>query len=141
MLVHWPAMDRHVAITGVEFHEFQNFVRYLMDHVYIQCLVQGNMTKEDVIKNVHECVKTLKCGPLLPNTLPQIRVAQIPVGSHYCKVRNFNGTDVNSVVMNYYQSGVASVRLSVIIELLIVSRGSLLTQARPRVATEGGVSK
>lgn len=120
MLVHWPAMDRHVAITGVDFHEFQNFVRYLTDHVYIQCLVQGNMTKEDVIKNVHEFVKTLKCGPLLPNTLPQIRVVQIPVGSHYCKVRNINETDVNSVVMNYYQSGVTTVRLSVIIELLIM---------------------
>lgn len=120
MLVYWPAMDRHVAIGNVEFHEFQNFVKYLMSHVYIQCLVQGNMTEEDVIKNVNECVKTLKCGPLLPNTMPQVRVAQIPIGTQYCKVQNVNRTDVNSVVVNYYQSGVASIRLSVIIELLLV---------------------
>ncbi|XP_076237531.1 nardilysin [Calliopsis andreniformis] len=120
MLVHWSAMDRHVAISNVEFHEFQNFVRYFMDHVYIQCLVQGNMTKEDVIKNVHECVQSLKCGPLLPNTMPQIRVAQLPMGSHYCKIRNYNRTDANSVVTNYYQSGVASIKLTVIIELLIM---------------------
>lgn len=122
MLVHWTATDKHAAIRNVEFSEFQNFVKHFTDHIYIQCLVQGNMTKEDVIKNVQECVKALKCGPLLPNTMPQMRVAQIPIGSHYCKVKNFNSTDVNSVVMNYYQSGVSSIRLLVIIELLIVSR-------------------
>ncbi|XP_043528977.1 nardilysin-like [Frieseomelitta varia] len=120
MLVHWTATDKHAAIRNVEFSEFQNFVKHFTDHIYIQCLVQGNMTKEDVIKNVQECVKALKCGPLLPNTMPQMRVAQIPIGSHYCKVKNFNSTDVNSVVMNYYQSEVSSIRLLVIIELLIM---------------------
>nr|XP_012135647.1 PREDICTED: nardilysin-like [Megachile rotundata] len=120
MLVHWPALDKHIAIKNIQFHEFQNFVRYFTDHLYIQSLVQGNMTKEDVIKNVKEFVETLKCGPLLPHTMPQIRVAQIPTGTYCCKVKNFNKTDVNSVVMNYYQSGVTSIRLSVIIELIIM---------------------
>ncbi|CAL7942606.1 unnamed protein product [Xylocopa violacea] len=118
-LVHWMAVDKHAAINNVEFHEFLNFVNHFTDHIYIKSLVQGNMTKEDAIKNVQEYVKTLKCGPLLPNTMPQIRVTQIPIGSYYCKVRNFNSTDVNSVVLNYYQSGISSVKLLVIIELLI----------------------
>lgn len=121
MFIHWMATDKHAAIHNVQFPEFQNFVSHFTDHVYIQSLVQGNMTKEDVIKNVQECIKTLKCGPLLPNTMQQMRVMQIPIGSHYCKVKNFNSTDVNSVVMNYYQSGVSSIKLLVIIELLIVS--------------------
>ncbi|KZC14573.1 Nardilysin [Dufourea novaeangliae] len=120
ILVYWSAIDKHAAINDVDFHEFQNFVKCFTDHIYIQTLVQGNMTKEDVVRNVHEFVKTLKCGSLLPNTMPQIRVTQIPVGSNYCKVRNFNATDVNSVVTNYYQSGVATIKLSVIIELLIM---------------------
>ncbi|XP_053986881.1 nardilysin-like isoform X2 [Hylaeus volcanicus] len=117
---HWSAVDRHGAISGVEFDEFRDFMKYFTDHIYIQCLVQGNMTKEDVMKNVHDSVKTLKCGPLLPNTMPQIRVNQIPLGLHYCKIRNFNETDANSVVVNYYQSGIGSIKLSVIIELLIM---------------------
>lgn len=120
MFIHWMATDKHAAIHNVQFPEFQNFVSHFTDHVYIQSLVQGNMTKEDVIKNVQECIKTLKCGPLLPNTMQQMRVMQIPIGSHYCKVKNFNSTDVNSVVMNYYQSGVSSIKLLVIIELLIM---------------------
>lgn len=121
MLVYWTAADKHAAIQNVEFSEFQNFVQHFTDHIYIQSLVQGNMTKEDVIKNIQECVKALKCGSLLPNTMPHVRVTQIPIGSHYCKVKNFNSIDINSVVMNYYQSDVSSIRLLVIIELLIVS--------------------
>ncbi|KAG7214075.1 hypothetical protein KM043_001439 [Ampulex compressa] len=120
MLVYWTAVDKHSAITGVDFYQFQNFVKHFTDHIYIQCLVQGNMTERDVIKNVQNCVEILKCGPLLPNTMPQFRIVEIPVGTHYCKVRNFNKTDVNSVVTNYYQSGLASIKLTVIIDLLIM---------------------
>ncbi|XP_029044201.2 nardilysin [Osmia bicornis bicornis] len=120
MLVYWRALDKHVAIRNVQYEEFRNFIKYVTDHIYIQSLVQGNTKKEDVVKNVKEFVETLKCGPLLANTMPQIRVAQIPLGSYCCKVQNFNKTDVNSVVMNYYQSGITSIRLSVIIELIIM---------------------
>ncbi|XP_076299943.1 nardilysin [Lasioglossum baleicum] len=120
LLSYWSLNAKHMALGNVEFDEFQNFVKHLTDHVYIQSLVQGNMTKDDVVKNVQSFVDTLKCGPLLPDTMPQIRVTQIPMGSHVCKIRNFNKTDANSVVSNYYQSGVTSTELSVIIELLIM---------------------
>ena len=78
------------------------------------------MTKEDVVKNVKSCVEILKSKPLLPNTMPEFRVTQIPVGVQYCKVKNFNSSDANSVVTNYYQSANSSIQLSVIIELLLV---------------------
>ncbi|XP_015592336.1 nardilysin isoform X2 [Cephus cinctus] len=120
MLVHWTTVDKHAAISSIEFRHFQTFAKHFTDHIYIQCLVQGNMTKEDVIKNGHSCVEILKCGPLLPNTLPQLRITQIPLGVHCCRVKNFNPTDANSVVTNYYQSGIASIKLSVTIELLIM---------------------
>ncbi|XP_043259344.1 nardilysin-like isoform X2 [Colletes gigas] len=118
LLGHQPITYRHGAISDVEFDEFQNFVKSFTDHIYIRCLAQGNKTKEDVIENVRDCIKALKCGPLLPNTMPYIRVNQVPLGINYCKIRNFNETDTNSVVVNYYQADVASVRLSVMIELL-----------------------
>ncbi|CAK9817833.1 Nrdc [Anthophora plagiata] len=120
MQVYWTAVDKHAAINSVKFNEFQNFIKYFTDHTYIKCLVQGNMTQEDVLKNVHECVKILKCGSLLPNTMPQIRVTEIPIGKHYCTVKNLNDTDANSVVNNYYQSGITTVKLSILIDLLIL---------------------
>lgn len=120
MLVHWSAIDKHAAISGIEYEKFKNFAKSFADHIYIQCLVQGNMTKDDVIVNTKKCVEILNCRPLLPNTMPQLRVTQIPLGVRCCRVKNFNLTDSNSVVTNYYQSGGTSIRLSVLIELLIV---------------------
>ncbi|XP_047363441.1 nardilysin-like [Vespa velutina] len=120
MLDHWPAVDRHTAISGTTFNEFQTFIEQFTKHTYIQCLVQGNMTKENVIKNIQNCIDILKCGPLLSNTMPQLRVTKLPTGIQYCKVQNFNKMDVNSVVTNYYQSGISSIKLTVIIELLLM---------------------
>ncbi|KAI4479428.1 hypothetical protein M0804_011213 [Polistes exclamans] len=120
MLDHWPAIDRHTAISTTTFNEFKDFIEEFTKHTYIQCLVQGNMTKENVIKNVQNCIDILKCGPLLTNTMPQLRITKLPVGIQYCKVTNFNKTDVNSVITNYYQSGELSVKLTVIIELLLM---------------------
>ncbi|KAF7385820.1 hypothetical protein HZH66_011662 [Vespula vulgaris] len=120
MLDHWPAVDRHTAITATTFNEFQTFIEQFTKHTYIQCLVQGNMTKENVIQNIQNCIDILKCGPLLSNTMPRLRVTKLPTGIQYCKVKNFNKMDVNSVVTNYYQSGISSIKLTVIIELLLM---------------------
>lgn len=121
MVDHWTAVERHTAITDITFEEFQAFVEEFTKHTYIQCLVQGNMTQDNVIKNIKNCIDILKCGPLLPNTMPQLRVTELPAGIQYCKVKSFNKKDVNSIVTNYYQSGVSSIKLTVIIELLLVS--------------------
>nr|KAF7408943.1 hypothetical protein H0235_013795 [Vespula pensylvanica] len=120
MLDHWPAVDRHTAITATTFNEFQTFIEQFTKHTYIQCLVQGNMTKENVIQNIQNCIDILKCGPLLSNTMPRLRITKLPTGIQYCKVKNFNKMDVNSVVTNYYQSGISSIKLTVIIELLLM---------------------
>lgn len=121
MAVHWTNVDKYAAVHDVDFDEFTSFVKYFTEHLYIQCLVQGNMTQDTVVENIRQCIDVLHCGPLLPDTMPQLRVKEIPLGSHYCKLKNLNVTDVNSVVTNYYQAGVASDKLSAIIDLLIVS--------------------
>ncbi|XP_046617809.1 nardilysin-like [Neodiprion virginianus] len=120
MLVHWAAVDRHAAVSGIEFQQFQTFAKEFTRNIYIQCLVQGNITDEDVINHTRNCLEILQCQSLSPDTMPQLRVAQIPLGVRCCRVKNFNTTDTNSVVTNYYQSGIGSTKISVIIELLIM---------------------
>ncbi|XP_012270800.1 nardilysin isoform X2 [Orussus abietinus] len=120
MLSNWTSYDKHAAVTGVDFRQFQTFAKHLMDHVYIQALVQGNITEADVIKHGRNCIEILKCGPLVPNSLPHTRVNQIPLGQHCCRVKNFNSMDVNSIVTNYYQSGPADIRTSIIIDLILM---------------------
>lgn len=116
----WNSVEKHTAVSEVDFNQFMNFSMHLTDHMYIQCLAQGNMTQEGVLENVFQCIEPLKCSSLLLDQRPRIKVYEIPCGVKCCKVKNFNPMDVNSVITNYYQSGLASIKLSVLIELLNV---------------------
>ncbi|EZA59550.1 Nardilysin [Ooceraea biroi] len=118
--VHYTYIDTYTVLRDVCFEEFQDFIKDFTDHLYIQCLVQGNTTEEAAVENVKKFVEILDCGSLLPDMIPQMRVSQIPSGAHYCKLRNLNKTDANSVVVNYYQAGVESIELSVLIDLLML---------------------
>ncbi|XP_012524901.1 nardilysin isoform X2 [Monomorium pharaonis] len=119
-LVHYTHVDTHTALRGINFEEFRDFVKSFTDHLYIQCLVQGNMTQDVAVETVRQCVEIINCGPLLSSTIPQMRVTQIPLGTCYCKLKNINKIDANSVVTNYYQAGVTSIELSVLIDLMIM---------------------
>lgn len=50
----------------------------------------------------------------------QIRVVQLPLGERCCRVMSFNKRDSNSIVTNYYQSGLYTMKESVMIELLMM---------------------
>ncbi|KYN11753.1 hypothetical protein ALC57_16087 [Trachymyrmex cornetzi] len=88
------------------FGNFQDFVMSFTNYLSIQCLVQGNITKDHTINVIQSFITQIICRPL-SNTKQFIRVA----------VR----THINSVVTNYYQVGVATIELSVLIELILVS--------------------
>ncbi|XP_071572686.1 nardilysin [Temnothorax nylanderi] len=119
-LVHYTHVDTHAALRNTNFEDFQDFVKIFTDQLYIQCLVQGNMTQDAAIESVQQCIKIINCGPLLSDTIPQVKVTQIPLGTCYCKLKNINKIDANSVVTNYYQADVTSIELSVLIDLMIM---------------------
>jgi len=118
--VHYTYIETYNALCEIRFEEFQDFIKYFIQHLYIQCLVQGNIEEDTAVRNVKKFINILNCGSLLPDMIPQMRVSQIPLGTHYCKLKNINKMDANSVVMNYYQAGVESIELSVLIDLLMV---------------------
>ncbi|KMQ88920.1 nardilysin isoform x3 [Lasius niger] len=131
--IHYTYVDMYTALCNVNFETFQNFIKSFNDRLYIQCLMQGNMTQDAVLKNVQQCIEIINCKSLLPSMIPQIRVVQIPLGTSYCKLRNMDRTDVNSVVTNYYQSGVASIELQVLLDLLkMVMLEPLFSQLRTK---------
>lgn len=120
MLTEWSAVDKYAACIHITFDQFKNFIKDFTKHLYISSLVQGNMTRDEVIKHSLKFFKTLQCGPMRRNTLPELRVVKLPLGSQCCRVQNFNDTDANSVVTNYYQSTLSSIEDTAIIETLLV---------------------
>lgn len=112
-------LDKHVAIQDVSYDELLKFVKSYLSHLYIQCLVQGNMVQEDVIEKIQECIGILQYEPL--RTRPVAKIGQLPLDVHYSKVYNLNPIDVNSVVLNYYQLGIDSDQMRAMINLIVVS--------------------
>uniref|UniRef100_A0A1B6BXU5 Nardilysin n=1 Tax=Clastoptera arizonana TaxID=38151 RepID=A0A1B6BXU5_9HEMI len=117
---YWTSVDKHNAISSISFQAFQQFCTSYLENLNLQCLIQGNISKEEAIKICLESKDNLQCKPLLLNTFPEIRVCQIPTGKRYCKVQSFNSNDTNSVVTNYYQSGPKKIKDHCICELLIL---------------------
>ncbi|KMQ81754.1 nardilysin-like isoform x2 protein, partial [Lasius niger] len=50
-LIHYTYVDMYTALCDINFETFQSFIKSFNDRLYIQCLVQGNMTQDDVLVN------------------------------------------------------------------------------------------
>ncbi|XP_014231468.1 nardilysin [Trichogramma pretiosum] len=115
------SLDCHRAAREMTYEDFLVFAKDFTDHFYVKSLIQGNMKKEQALKTIFEAFEPLNYLPILPNTFPRIQVHEIPNGEKCCRVQNFNKMDVNSVVTNYYQSGLSNLELSVLIEFLLLN--------------------
>ncbi|KYN45436.1 Nardilysin [Trachymyrmex septentrionalis] len=104
----------------INVEDFQDFVTSFTNYLSIQCLVQGNITKDrtiDTVNIIQSFITQIHC-PFSTNT-KSIKVAILPQCIHY-KLKNINHKYVNSVVTNYYQIGVATTESSVLIELILM---------------------
>ncbi|XP_018057367.1 PREDICTED: nardilysin-like [Atta colombica] len=113
------------------FECFQYFVQYFIKNMYIQCLVEGNVTKDFTINIIQRLIKKINCRSLKDKTKPWFWITEISRCISYFKLKNINQTDVNSIVTNYYQVGIATIELSVLIELMImIMKESLMNHLR-----------
>ncbi|KAG5328999.1 NRDC protein, partial [Acromyrmex heyeri] len=105
----------------INFEDFQGFVKSFNNFLFIQCLVQGNITKDYTIKIILSFIRQINCLHL-KNIMQQfITVEIIPkYKSNYYKLKNINRTCVDSVVTNYYQIGVATIESSALIDLILM---------------------
>ncbi|XP_018350446.1 PREDICTED: nardilysin-like [Trachymyrmex septentrionalis] len=106
------------TLPDITLENFQDFVKSFTERLYIQCLVQGNMTSTVAIKTLQQYIKTINCRPLHSDTI-QLRSTQIPLGTSYYKIKNINKVDTISMVSNYYQTGINTIELSTLIHLII----------------------
>ncbi|KAK3915014.1 Nardilysin [Frankliniella fusca] len=117
---YWTHCDKYNTVNDVTMEAVAAFADKFLDQLYVQCLVQGNVSKDDALEICSSIVKTLKCKPLPPELIPQTRVMQIPHGEMCCRVKSFNTADTNCVTTNYYQSGKATIRDVCIAEMVVM---------------------
>ncbi|KAG5330753.1 NRDC protein, partial [Acromyrmex heyeri] len=89
----------------------------------IECLVQGNITKDYTIDIIIPFIKQINCLNFMSITQQFTRVAVLCKARHksnYYKLKNINRTCVDSVVTHYYQIGVATIESSALIDLILM---------------------
>ncbi|XP_011058862.1 PREDICTED: nardilysin-like [Acromyrmex echinatior] len=128
-LNHHSQIDMYNTVQNITLKDFQDFVKSFTEHLYIQCLVQGNMTPSAAINTVQQFIKTINCSPLHPNSIQQFRSIQIPLGISYYKIKNIDKLDETSVIKNYYQAGVNTIELSTLIHLISYIMNDKLNEA------------
>jgi len=125
-LDHHAQIDMYTTIRNITLKDFQDFVKSFTKRLYIQCLVQGNITPSAAINIVQQFIKTINCSSLHPNTIQQLRSIQIPLGISYYKIKNISKCDTTSTISNYYQAGITTIELSTLIRLISVSIKGIL---------------
>uniref|UniRef100_T1J428 Nardilysin n=1 Tax=Strigamia maritima TaxID=126957 RepID=T1J428_STRMM len=116
---HWTVIDKRAAILDINSDMLGPFVNNLKSHLFLEGLVQGNITSKESLEILALVESKLNCKPLPRHLYPDIRVMQLEKGEKLCSVAVFNPEDSNSVVTNYYQSGAGSIHNSCLMELLI----------------------
>ena len=108
----WLSTEEHTALRRITYKQFINFAMQVTNNVYIRCLVQGNITKNEAIKLICECTKLQQRSKKPRTVIQKMNNVILPVGKKTCQARNQNTIDGNSVVMNYYQTNYAFMRMA-----------------------------
>ncbi|XP_044727404.1 nardilysin-like [Chrysoperla carnea] len=118
---YWSSTDRLNGINDITYEMMLQFGDDLLKQLFIQALIQGNISSQDSIKITQTIENTLQCQSINDESIiPQYIVRQLPVGINKCCLSSYNVNDKNSTVTNYYQSDIGYLREFVIIELLMM---------------------
>merc|ERR1719483_1100654 len=112
--------DKHNVVRSITMEQVTEFAEQFFSKVYIQGLVQGNMTV-DQVKEVDSMLRTkLRCSPLPTDVVTDIRCNELPAGAWTVRVDSLDRGDANTLVTNYYQSGPGTIREHAVMEAIVL---------------------
>uniref|UniRef100_A0A7N5P3S9 Nardilysin n=1 Tax=Ailuropoda melanoleuca TaxID=9646 RepID=A0A7N5P3S9_AILME len=117
----WSMIDKYRALMdGLSLESLLSFVKEFKSQLFVEGLVQGNVTSTESMDFLKYVVDKLNFMPLEQEMPVQFQVVELPSGHHLCKVRALNKGDANSEVTVYYQSGARSLKEYTLMELLVM---------------------
>uniref|UniRef100_A0A8D1ZKI2 Nardilysin convertase n=1 Tax=Sus scrofa TaxID=9823 RepID=A0A8D1ZKI2_PIG len=117
----WSMIDKYRALMdGLSLESLLSFVKEFKAQLFVEGLVQGNVTSTESTDFLKYVVDKLNFMPLEQEMPVQFRVVELPGAHHLCKVRALNKGDANSEVTVYYQSGARSLKEYTLMELLVM---------------------
>jgi len=112
--------DKHNLVRSLGLEQVTQFAEQFLSEMYIQGLVQGNMTA-DQAKQVDNMLRTkLQCRPLSGDSVTDIRCNGLPDGTWTVRVDSVDRGDANTLVTNYYQNGPGSLKDHAVLETIVL---------------------
>ena len=105
--------DLHKIVSNITIDDVRKFSRALFESpVYIEMLVQGNMTKEEATSIFETPAKTFNANEIKSDfNRPEIIIKKVPnERTKVVRIDGFNPKNNNTIVSNYYQNGPGSLR-------------------------------
>ncbi|XP_032526586.2 nardilysin-like [Danaus plexippus] len=112
--------DKATFIQNVTLPELQDFTQKLLNKMYLQILVQGNLAWHEAVTISENVLKTIKWDGLEPHEIPDIKVHQLPLGERKIRVASLNPSSTNSIVTNYYQGERSTPQEAAALEVLMM---------------------
>uniref|UniRef100_A0A1A9W0E9 Peptidase M16 middle/third domain-containing protein n=1 Tax=Glossina brevipalpis TaxID=37001 RepID=A0A1A9W0E9_9MUSC len=116
----FPLIDKYKCIDDVTLTDLLQYSKKYTKELYIKALVQGNLIEESAHNVMNSILTTLNCGNIKESKYLGMRTMQLPRGEHYIRCNAINSKDMSTVVTNFYQIGLCSVRTKSLLELIIM---------------------
>eukprot|EP00741_Cyanophora_paradoxa_P011372 tig00020556_g10985.t1 len=113
-------MNDYVAVLDETTPEgLQAHKAALVRQLFLECLINGNLSEPEALALVEEVEGALKCSALLPSQMPDQRIVRLCDGTDAVyEEANPNESDSNSAIEAYFQLGLESTREDVLLDLL-----------------------
>ena len=112
--------DLHKIVSNITIDDVVKFSRTLFESpVYIEMLVQGNMTKEEVTSIFETTATTFNATEIKSDfNRHEIVIKKAPnEGTKVVRIDGFNPKNNNTIVSNYYQYGPGSLRTEIFLAI------------------------
>ena len=112
--------EKHKIVSDITIEDVKLFYETIFKQpVYIQTLVQGNITSQEAIDVFEVTAKTFNATDDTSNfEIPEIIMAKIPTeGTKVVRLDGFNPKDNNTIISNYYQYGPGSFETTLLLDV------------------------
>ena len=99
-------------------NDLHDFYRNYTSQMFVECLSQGNITREEMISFVSYLDTSFKYKVLPEANFPELTTLKLPHGRTVYRHAALGGNNTTTVVCNYYQVGPTCLRMFAVASLL-----------------------
>ena len=111
---------RHSVVRSATLPKLNQFVSSFLGELYLQSLMQGNLTRQEAVVVNERLLKAIKPKHLAQNAVTEVRCNKLPKDRLTLRVEGLDTRDANTLVTNYYQAGTGTIALHATMETIVM---------------------